>query len=282
MKRSPALEGIIQAHRSINRSSSMLRVLKVIFCVSVAFGCSTSSHTLAYREPAQAELSNIVVGIVGDIHENLIAEEAILKEFRSRHVTHIIGTGDFINWGGPTALTEVLKKFSLITSISRENIFLMPGNWEHETGFDPAEMNKILANYGNLVYEKCDGYGYVNIGGQKIMVSHFPQHLLPDTMLPPREFQTCQPGKACLLETLTRGLYPSADTEFEIFGHTHRFGSYIDATSHKVVINVGTLHPTKKVLSEPSGYAIYSPDEHRIQMYDAESGSLVKTILLAK
>ena len=78
----------------------MLRVLKVIFCVSVAFGCSTSSHTLAYREPAQAELSNIVVGIVGDIHENLIAEEAILKEFRSRHVTHIIGTGDFINWGG--------------------------------------------------------------------------------------------------------------------------------------------------------------------------------------
>ena len=254
-------------------------VLASIFCFLEATGCATSTP-IPSREPAQVELSNVVVGIVGDIHENLISEESILKEFRNRHVTYIIGTGDFINHGGPNALSEVLKRFSQITLIPRENIFLMPSNWEHETGFDPAEMNKILSKYGNLVYEKCDSYGFVNIKGHKIMVSHFPQHSLPESMLPPPEFQTCQSRKACLLETITRGVYPDDDTEFEIFGHTHRFGSYMDPVSHKIAINVGTLHPTKKVLTEPSGFGIYNADDHTIQIYDAGSGTLVKTIVL--
>jgi hypothetical protein len=78
-----------------------------------------------------------VIGIFGDVHGDAEIANEVLSTFKDVGVTHIIGMGDFIERGGPPSLDGILSMITPITGVPRDRIYLMPGNWEHETGFAP-------------------------------------------------------------------------------------------------------------------------------------------------
>ncbi len=211
-----------------------------------------------------------VVGIFGDLHGDQRIAESVLLQMKQHGVTHIIGTGDFIRFEGPSLLKDILSKITPLTGIPKQNIFLFPGNWEHETGFAADDMNRIMSKFGNLVFENYDGFGFVNVQGEKIMVSHFPQHKVPDEFLPPPEFRKRMEGQAYVMDTIERGILPPGDVVFEIFAHTHIGGAFWDWSSGKLVVNAGVLDFKTKGPTEPRAYAIYFQDKNEIAFNDAD------------
>ncbi len=219
-----------------------------------------------------------VIGIFGDIHGDKAIAIEVLQQMRNRGVTHIIGTGDFVRYEGPQGLNEILSYISPLTGVLKENIFLFPGNWEHETGFNPETMNKIIRLYGQLVFQNYDGYGFVNIAGERIMVSHFPQHNIPEEFLPPPRFRLRIDGQAFVMDTVQRGHYPPNDVVFAIFAHNHIGGAFIDTQSGKIVVNPGVLDAKTKSPQEPRAYSIYSQDDATIRFINADTNQVVNSV----
>ena len=235
-----------------------------------------------------------VIGIFGDIHGNQDVMEKVLIQMKERGVTHIIGTGDFIsnkrgvthgNTGnliiveGAEMLEEMISQITPITGVPKDKIFLCPGNWEHETVDFPEQMNEKLKKYGNLIFEKHDGYGFVEIENEKIMVSHFPQHPIPEEFLPPPRFrQKISSRVTSVMETVEKGIYPPMDVSFEIFAHNHIAGSFVDKKTGKLVVNAGVLDNVAKSPTEPRGYAIYEAQKGEIHFIDFEKRKTITSV----
>ena len=216
------------------------------------------------------------MGIFGDLHGHEDVAETVFEQMNERGVTHIIGMGDFIGSGGPRSLDAILSKITPITGVEKGKIFLSPGNWEHETGTPPKVMNRIMKKYGNLVYELYDGHGFVEIGGEKIMVSHYPQHSIPEGFLPPPEYR--KNAQAFVMETIRRGVHPPQDVIFGVFAHTHKGGSFIDEHTGKLVINPGVLHDRAKVDKEPRAFAVYYNQEKKIEFINFEENKVLTSV----
>lgn len=95
--------------------------------------------------PASAQVR---VGIFGDLHGDQEIAVSVLEAMKRQSVSHVIGTGDFVRFEGPTKLEEILSLISPITGVPKQKIWLFPGNWEHETGFTADEMNAIIKRFG--------------------------------------------------------------------------------------------------------------------------------------
>ncbi|OFZ55069.1 MAG: hypothetical protein A2428_17060 [Bdellovibrionales bacterium RIFOXYC1_FULL_54_43] len=230
-----------------------------------------------------------VIGIFGDLHGDEAAATAVFERFRKAGVTHVIGTGDFLKYQGletPALLDRILSRISSITKIPKENIFLMPGNWERfgmrkHHGIKDWAL-PILERHGKLVTRDYDSYGYVKIGSQKIMVSHFPQHPISPFLLPPPEFRKSHPGQASLLGTMQRKIYPDPDVSFEIIAHTHRSGAYVDSETGKLVVNSGTLDRKAKTPLEPRSFMIYDANERSLRWFDLDKKTFFKRLRLVE
>ncbi|MBU0744055.1 MAG: metallophosphoesterase family protein [Gammaproteobacteria bacterium] len=271
-----------------------------LFSVSFAFG---AENALNYC-PSNKET---VVGVFGDTHGNIGGAKRALEQMKERGVTHIIGTGDFIHEGGVKELESMLDMITKITGVTKDNLYLMPGNWEHnELLFDVAEndaevnaaidagdfdsalkilhhksakaANKIFEKYGHLISAYYDEYGIVEIDGKIIRVSHLPQHPIPENLLPPKEHIKKIHGQFTVLDTMERNTYPATSVDFEIFAHTHIAGSYKDSESKKYVINPGVIDPIRKSPSEICAFAIYYPKQDRIEHISIESDRTITCI----
>jgi predicted phosphodiesterase len=127
------------------------------------------------------------VAIIGDIHGQSTLFAKSIDQFKEKGISYIIGTGDY---GGP-AIYQSLQK----ANITKDHIFLMPGNWEHQVGMEPSDANSEMAKYGTLIPSEKggiildEGSGYISIEGKKIRVSHFPQHPISDEYLQSQEYR---------------------------------------------------------------------------------------------
>lgn len=216
-----------------------------------------------------------VIGIFGDVHGNEQGMQAALQQMKASGVEYIIGTGDFIGWGNAAELDKLLSQINTTTGVPRERTFLMPGNWEHEAAIQASEANAVLKRHGNLINERYDGYGIIQVEGIKIMVSHFPQHPIPEQNIPPRQFLRRIPNQAFVLDTMKHNVYPAADVEFEIFAHNHIRSSYVDPTSQKLVINAGVIDPKTRAPTEKRAFAIYDGATKNVVFYGIDTGEVI-------
>lgn len=249
-----------------------------------------------------------IIGIFGDSHGKIDAVHEVLSQMRARGVTHIIGMGDFVSFKfpedaakfdlkeGPRQLNQILSLITPVSGVPRDRVWLMPGNWEHESIYEPREMNDIMRNFGTLVFENYDSHGFIEIGGKRIMVSHFPQYPVPEHLLPPVKFRkrmskmtlSLESGQAkyimhaepqaFVMDTINRGVFPPQDVAFAVFAHTHIGGAFRDATSGKLIVNSGVLDDRTKSPSEPRGYIIYNTETDTLEFLDFETQQTTRII----
>ena len=139
---------------------------------------------------AQQKVYPIKVGIFGCSHGDMAILKKVMIEMRERGVSKVIANGDFVRFSGLKGLEDSLKTVHSLFpreseyECNKENVYIMPGNWDHTT-IDPEEANEVMKKYGQLLTEDYDSFGRVCINGKQIQVAHFPQHPLPRKYLPP-------------------------------------------------------------------------------------------------
>jgi predicted phosphodiesterase len=237
--------------------------------------CATQTQKRAVA--SEEEEKETVVAIFGDIHEDFVAEERMLAEVKNAHATHLIGMGDFIGFGGLSKLEEALSRLTEQTGIPRENIYLCPGNWELTLN-DPEAVDKILEKYGRVFTPKYDQVGLIEIDGKKIRAGHFPQHLVPDVLLPPKASIHPIKGQITLLDTLARNSDPDSSIDLEIFAHTHVGGIYFDETTKVWSLNPGDLESVRKRKTEPQAFALWSPSQSVVRFVNMSSGETIRRV----
>lgn len=227
----------------------------------------------ATAAPESAPRGPVKIGILGDVHGEREIFERALRQLRKAGVTHLIGTGDFVRWDGLRSMQTVLAKMRVISRVPRDRTYLMPGNWDHNIGFTPGKVNALLSRYGHLAFSDYDSYAVIRVGGSDIFVSHFPQHRVPEPMLPPPHFRRRPPpDQAYVMETLERGIHPPENASLGVFAHTHIGGAFVDPVSGVAIINPGVLNNATKASAEPLGYALFTPADGTIEFFDAATG----------
>lgn len=212
------------------------------------------------------------VGIFGCPHGDKDILKNVLSEMKNLGVTSVIGNGDFVHFGNLQHLEEMVGLIPEMTSLPKENVFLMPGNWEHETGMKASQANDILKKYGEIITEEYYGSGVVKIDGKTIKVAHFPQQPIPGYFLAPSKFSTVYfYGQAHLLLTMLKK-EKMEGADLKVFGHTHIRADFYDQESGKLIINAGGLDRKRKKEDEIMSFAIYDTDQATVQFYAAETG----------
>lgn len=257
----------------------MGRIAVVVFlfllgCTGMPKAPSGDSRAPATQQHGQ----EVVVGIFGDLHEKNELGLNLFDQFKKYGVTHVIGLGDFILFGGIPALEQILSPISSRSGVPKENIFLLPGNWE-QTLNDPTHVNQVLRTYGNLVTNVYHQSGVINIQGERILASHFPQHGLPEALKPPAKFIRSIEGQVTLVETFQREKYPAPDIAFELFSHTHIGGIYFDQASGKWVMNPGVMDE-RKDSREPKAYILYFQKRKIIRFMNVETDKVLLDVSL--
>lgn len=247
----------------------------ILATLSFFLSCITAgSEQLGTIEPQNISGNEAVVALFGDVHENFEAEEKALIFMREHGVTHVIGLGDFILYGKSPALKKAVKRIAEVLQIPRDQIFLFPGNWEH-TQNDVPDSNAILDEYGRRIVDKYDSVGEIAIGNDLIWAGHFPQHKLPEEMLPPSE--TIKPimGQITIIETIERNHFPPRHVVFEVFAHTHVGGAYYDSARELWIINPGDVEKKRKRPEEPQAFAIWSQHSGKIEFINISNGKTI-------
>lgn len=238
---------------------------------------ATALFFAGWAAPARAAL----VGILGDTHGNAEPFRKALAILRDRGVSYIVGTGDFVGWGGPPQLDAILAMIESITGVKPENTYLVPGNWEHETDFPAADMNAVLRKYGHLVAERYDEAGSFTIEGQHIFLSHYPVRPVPEVFLPPPAKRIDDQKQIFFMDVMARNAPVAAGTDLAIFAHTHVGGAYYDVESGVYFLNSGVLDLERKTVEEPLGVGVYDTRLRRIEFVNAQTGATLHRLDIA-
>ncbi len=240
-----------------------------------AIACtSLEQKQVLQRSPS----SESIVAIFGDLHEEFEIKPLLFQRIRSAGATHIIGMGDFILWKGIPALHLALHDLTEKTNVPKSNVFLLPGNWE-QTLNDPSQVNAVLSSYGHLVTPKYDQTGSISINGHRVRAGHFPQHSLPEILMPPPNFVRSISGQITIVETMARDNFPSSkDFELEIFSHTHVGGIYFDPRSGVWAVNPGVLEGQRKRSNEPKAFALWYVESGTILFVSVENGEILRKV----
>ena len=222
--------------------------------------------------------------IFSDIHGDVDYFRKVISHMKATKPTHIIANGDFVsfdvNWDllNIFNLIQVLKKR---TGIPPENLFILPGNWEHTLNIRPMEINQKLRSFGKLVSTKYHRNGFINIReGKKIFriwVGHFPQFIIPSQAIPPERFlYSLLDNQAHILVTMNRRTPIPLNADLVIFSHTHIRASFFDKNTGTLVINPGGLDLERKSPQEICSFALFDTSGiGKVSFYNANNGSLI-------
>ena len=208
------------------------------------------------------------VGIYGCVHGDRAMNQRVAESMQSQNVTDVIANGDF-SQGNPFDVDHVLNKMSMITGVSKEHFYIMPGNWDEET-VGRVRAFSIFDKYGSRIANDYSEKGTIEISGKKIQVAHFPQHPIPKKLLPLSHFLFRHfPGQAHIIQTMAKKAPIPEDVDLNVFGHTHIRGHFFD-TNGKLTINAGGL-TDRKLPDELRSFAIYDTEKNEVEFYNVET-----------
>lgn len=185
------------------------------------------------------------IGIMSDIHSNIIALEEVLKRFETENIDKIICLGDVIGIGPypEKCIQKLIEKQEIIISYVNGNHekYLIKGipktNHNEKNGrvLTEEEQNTHKWNHNRLNKKQIEfiqclkNKDILNIGENKIVIEHYPTDLNQNY----KKFYNF-PNEDILEE-----LFEEDDANIFLFGHTHN--AYCKIVNSKYFINPGSL-----------------------------------------
>lgn len=182
------------------------------------------------------------IGIITDIHSNIQALDAVLKEFDRREVEKIICCGDIIGIGpNPEETVQMLKKreHSLISVRGNHEKYLIEGLprevHEDKRKMSPEEIknhewnhNKLSEESKNFIIELPETRSF-EIENKKIYVVHYPCNEEGNYKKIIKRPSIADNQK----------MFKKIDADIFLYGHTHTIS--VNSNDDKWYINTGTV-----------------------------------------
>lgn len=167
------------------------------------------------------------IALIGDIHGNLPALEAVLEDIEKRNIKRIMCLGDVIG-KGPSNV-EVLD-------ICREKCeFILKGNWEHYVGSYTPKWSAIWVQ-GQLGYERVEYIRKLKMSYEFWISGNFTRmfHASPNSFNRVFSNAGIEEKKSLFLDTDNGVL-----SDIAIYADIHR--PYIQTIEGRILINTGSV-----------------------------------------
>jgi putative phosphoesterase len=210
-----------------------------------------------------------MIGVIGDIHGNLEALEAVLEELEEKKVDDVVCLGDIVGYGAsPNECCEIVKKMNLHCVMGDHDYAAATGkllNW-----FDPVAQealkwtNKKLDKKNKIFLSVLPRKLTLELQGVKLGLVHgSPWDEL---------FEYVQPT---VKDSTLKKFLEEMECQALALGHTHiPFAKSVDA---RLVFNPGAVGQPRDGISMAS-YALLEPDNLKAKVvrkeYDVESAAL--------
>ena len=202
----------------------------------------------------------MLIGLIADVHSNVVALEAVLSEMDALGVEKILHAGDIVGYNPyPNETIGLFKKRKIISIRGNHDRALVTGD---TSGFNPYAA-AALEWTGKVI--TCENLGFISklkdieairVEDTKIVIVHgspkdFDAYVYPDDVEP--------------------GFLTMTDSDKLILGHTHI--QFKKEFPEGIVINPGSVGQPRD-LNPDSGLAILDTDTMKIQLkrkkYDIE------------
>ena len=185
------------------------------------------------------------IGVISDIHSNILALEAVFNKFEEKNINDIICLGDIIGIGPyPEKCIDLLmknkEKIIGIVKGNHEN-YLIKGlpktnhNIENGTKLSDEEKSTHVWNHSKLstvqieFIKELKSKEIININNKNILICHYP-------LLENGKFKKFYKN---MNEQRVDELFNNQNIDIFLFGHTHK--EYYFKNDKKIVINPGSL-----------------------------------------
>jgi len=171
------------------------------------------------------------IAIISDIHDNFHNLVLVLKEIEKQNVEQVIFLGDFVNNG----ISRILSKFSI-------PVFAI---WGNNDG-DKEKISQTALKNGSKLTINDKTYDFVEFGGRKIFLTHYPDLAKPMTQ--------------------------SGNFDAVFYGHDHNKSK--EVIGKCLVLNPGEISGHK---NGAISYAIYDTATNDAEIIDMPGAIIVKT-----
>lgn len=204
------------------------------------------------------------IGIISDIHSNILALEEVFKKFKTEKVDAVICIGDVIGIGPyPEKCIQFLmdNKNMILSYVkgNHENYLLngIPKRNHNEKNAKPLSEEEIATHRWNHAKLNEKQRNFINnlknrdeiiVEGKKVVIEHYPM----DENYKFKRF--CKNPTA----TEVKELFDNKNADIYLFGHTHKIYYYNDKV--KYYINPGSLGCPIDTQSANAGILIIEKD----------------------
>lgn len=169
------------------------------------------------------------IAIISDIHGNMPALEAVLRDIQNRNVKRIFCLGDLAGKGPSSA--ETVDQIKLHCEV------VIKGNWDYylteQTGTEVLKWHQNILGVERLKYlQELPQYKEFYISGKLLRLCHAsPNDLFH------RVYLTTELSKRLKLFEAT----PTLEVEADVVGYGDIHGAHIDNFAGKTIFNVGSV-----------------------------------------
>ena len=174
------------------------------------------------------------IAIISDVHSNIVALEAVLRDIANRKINRIFCLGDLVLKGSsPCEVVDCIKKkCEIIVKGNAEEGAINPGQSKHKMWY-----HTILGNERLAYLEQLPMYYDILISGSKIRMFHATK-----TDINKRVFDIDDLTKKQLLFEDEQGNIP----DIVLYGDFHK--QYMQKLQNKTIVNVGSVGNTVESL----------------------------------
>ena len=182
------------------------------------------------------------IGIITDIHSNIQALKAVLKEFDKIKVDKIICCGDIIGIGinPEETVQELLKRRNTIIAVRGNHEQYLLNGIPTDIHNDKRKMSKEEYENHKWNHNKLSKQSvkflselklsqYIEVEGKRIFITHYPY----------KKDGTYKKHIKNISIAECEEMFKEYDADIFLFGHTHTFS--INEKNNKWYINVGSL-----------------------------------------
>jgi predicted phosphodiesterase len=183
------------------------------------------------------------IAVLGDIHSNLGALQAVLKVCKRRKITRFICLGDIVGYAAhPAECLELVRSLNCVTVLGNHDACVVAGE-PHEA------MNPLAAAGIRYSIEHLGADAREWLAGRPMVVKHEPNETIVHASLSePGEWHYITDGREA------RGSFAVQTTPLCFFGHTHK-PSLFSVASRPQPESLGKL----KFRFSPEGRCMVNP-----------------------
>lgn len=210
------------------------------------------------------------IAVISDIHSNIYALEAVLKDIETKNIDKIICTGDLVGYHThPNEVVNLIREKNIETVMGNHDLKTAMGKIKSTNGLEGEELDKVLIS--NYAVEKTDDES-------KEFLKSLPESIVLEVEGKTIRFVHGSPrGVAEYLKENSKEaeeVMMELSEDILVSGHTH--SAYVKKYGDRLLINAGSIGKPKKGIPD-SEYVIMDIENMEIDVtienvkYDVES-----------